>query len=131
MQEKSYREQGRVFLTKAFEYLNDGDLYQASEKGWGAAAQMVKAVAQSRDWEHNFHGHLVRAVSRLSRETADREFSSLFAFARILHQNFYEGDMDQEDVADHLSRVSAFVQKVDSLLNANGRGGQSQQTDAD
>ena len=128
MQEKSYREQGRVFLTRAFEYLNNGDLYQASEKGWGAAAQMVKAVAQSRDWEHNFHGHLVRAVGRLSRETANREFSSLFSFARSLHQNFYEGDLDQEEVADYLSHVSAFVEKMDALLVPDGRGRQNPQT---
>jgi hypothetical protein len=31
-------------LGKAWEELRDGDLLQASEKGWGAAAQIVKAL---------------------------------------------------------------------------------------
>ena len=45
----TYREQSRVFLAQAhFEELAKGDLQQASEKGWGAASQMVKAIAQER-----------------------------------------------------------------------------------
>ena len=37
--------QAREFLAKSREYLAQGDLHQASEEGWGAAAHMVKAVA--------------------------------------------------------------------------------------
>ena len=37
--------QARDFLEKSREYLAAGDLHQASEKGWGAASHMVKAVA--------------------------------------------------------------------------------------
>ena len=37
--------QARDFLAKSREYLTQGDLHQASERGWGAAAHMVKAVA--------------------------------------------------------------------------------------
>ena len=36
----------RGFLTQAREELAKGDLRQASEKGWGAAAQMVKVVTR-------------------------------------------------------------------------------------
>ena len=35
------------FLQKSREFLSDGDLHQASEKGWGAAAHIVKAVSRS------------------------------------------------------------------------------------
>ena len=31
-----YRQQSRAFLVKGREYLADGDLHQASEKGWGS-----------------------------------------------------------------------------------------------
>ena len=44
----TYREQSRIFLSEASEELVKGDLQQASEKGWGAASQMVKAIAQER-----------------------------------------------------------------------------------
>lgn len=42
-----YRQQSREFLAQAWAYSCD-DLPQASEKGWGAAAWMAKAVAESR-----------------------------------------------------------------------------------
>ena len=47
-QTRTYREQSRAFLDKAREELDAGDLVLASEKAWGAAAMMVKAVAEQR-----------------------------------------------------------------------------------
>ena len=58
----TYREQSRIFLSQAYEELAKGDLQQASEKGWGAASQMVKAIAQERGWRHRSHRHLQNAV---------------------------------------------------------------------
>ena len=43
-----YSTASRSLLTQAFEELSAGDTQQASEKGWGAAAQIVKAVAHGR-----------------------------------------------------------------------------------
>ena len=80
----TYREQSRVFLEQAFRELQEGDLYQASEKGWGASSQMVKAVAEERGWDHTRHRDLFSAVFRLRRETGDRDISRLFEPA-----NFY------------------------------------------
>ena len=55
--------QARDFLARAREYLAAGDLHQASEKGWGAAAHMVKAVALAQGWKYEApviaHGALV------------------------------------------------------------------------
>ncbi len=45
-----YRRQARIFLTKSRQYLTENDLHQASEKGWGAAAWMAKAVADAQGW---------------------------------------------------------------------------------
>ena len=42
---QKYREQSRQFLAQAQQELAAGDLPQASEKAWGAVAQMVKAWA--------------------------------------------------------------------------------------
>ena len=47
-QVQTYRERSRAFLAKARGELLTGDLEQASEKAWGAAALMVKAVAERR-----------------------------------------------------------------------------------
>ena len=116
----TYREQSRVFLEQAYRELREGDLRQASEKGWGAASQMVKAVAIQRGWEHKHHRELFAVVFRLRRETRDREISRLFEPANFLHTNFYEGEMDQSDVEDALVRVSQFVDKLEALLSQRG-----------
>ena len=47
--------QARDFLAKSREYLTQSDLHQASERGWGAAAHMVKAVAIAQGWEYERH----------------------------------------------------------------------------
>ena len=52
---ETYAKQSRTFLQKCRDYLASGDLHQASEKGWGAAAHMAKAVAIAQGWEYERH----------------------------------------------------------------------------
>ena len=108
-------ETAAVFLTRAQAYLADGDLLQASEKGWGAAAQMVKAVAEARGWNHNGHRQLHQAVERLATETGQPELQSHFSGANTLHQNFYDGLLAAEDVRAYLERVERFVELLGPL----------------
>ncbi len=104
------------FLAKARTYLADGDLLQASEKGWGAAAQMVKAIAETRGWSHDGHGHLFSAVTRLVEETGDWDIRTAFNAANALHTNFYEGWLDRESVEDNLAQVAELAEKLERLL---------------
>ena len=115
-QTAKYRAQSRVFLSQAFEELERGDLPQASEKGWGAAAQMVKAIASERGWRHNSHLRLRRIVGRLSTETGDLTLNDLFDDASFLHRNFYENDRSLEVIQGRLRRVGRFVERVEGLL---------------
>lgn len=55
-----YRQQSRIFLAKAREYLAGDDLHQASEKGWGAAAWMAKAVAEAQGWQYRKYDEFLR-----------------------------------------------------------------------
>ena len=112
----TYREQSRAFLEQAHNELRAGDLRQASEKGWGAAAQIVKAAAEARGWPHDQHRLLLRSVTRLTRDHDDREVSQLFWAAQALHSNFYEGEMDEATVAAALEDVARLVEKVEALL---------------
>ena len=68
---QQYRQASERFMAQARRELADGDLAQASEKGWGAAAQMLEAVAQQRGWEHSRHLHHLVTASRLRSETGD------------------------------------------------------------
>lgn len=110
-----HAETATEFLARARAYLADGDLLQASEKGWGAAAHMVKAVAEARGWNHNGHRQLHQAVERLAAETGQPELRSHFSEANLLHRNFYEGVLGAEDVRAYLEDVERFAELLDPL----------------
>ena len=114
----TYRNQSRSFLEQAYRELSAGDLLQASEKGWGAAAHMVKAVAEARGWEHGQHRLILRAVTRLTEDHNDTEFGDLLYVAQALHANFYEGEMDEAAVTAGLEKVALLLQKLEALLQA-------------
>ena len=105
-----------MFLSQAFEELARGDLAQASEKGWGAASQMIKAIAQERRWYHYSHISLGDIVDRLSRETADSTLTDLFDIANRLHINFYENRYSSAIIQNRLCQVRRFVDRVEGLL---------------
>ena len=104
-------------MEQANEELARDDLRQASEKGWGAASQIVKAVAEERGWEHRGHWYLHNVVSRLAELNGDREFMTLFSGANHLHTNFYEGWLDRSTVTHCLEQVTRFIEKVEALLD--------------
>ena len=114
--EEKYATAGRELLEKAREELAQGDLRQASEKGWGAAAQIVKAVATRRGWQHGSHADLFTVVRRLRLETRDRRLQENFHAANSLHYNFYEDRMESEDIEVGLDQVSEFVQRMERFL---------------
>ncbi|MYE47123.1 MAG: hypothetical protein F4X25_10375 [Chloroflexi bacterium] len=81
--------QAREFLSKAREYLASDDLHQASEKGWGAASHMAKAVAAAQGWEYETHADFSVVLNRAWRLTDDDLLPGLRAIANDLHGNYY------------------------------------------
>ena len=112
-----HTETAREFLIKGRAHLAEGDLLQASEKGWGAASQMVKAVAETRGWRHSTHGDLYRTVARLAGELPDPRLQILFRSASALHQNFYEGDMPAVTVTDGLDDMDEIVGRLQAVID--------------
>ena len=122
-QTQTYHERRRHYLGQAREELRQGDLLQASEKGWGAAAQIIKALADERGINHRHHAALQVTVDTIMEETGDTDFNVLFESANGLHRNFYEGRMIRATVELHLQRVGQFVDKVENLLGGGDRVG--------
>lgn len=81
---------GHEILAKAEEVVTQDDLHQASEKGWAAAAHVVKGLLEKRDRQHDDHRLLYEAANLLAQETIDREVRTLFSSASTLHSNFHE-----------------------------------------
>ena len=105
-----------MLLGQAYEEFAKGDFVQASEKGWGATAQIVKAIAQERGWSHNSHRDLYQVVNALRHETGDAELAILFSAGGFLHVNFYENAYTGDTIGDHLRQVERFVDKAEGLL---------------
>ena len=118
MASQRYQAASRQLLAQSREELARGDVRQASEKGWGAAAQIVKSVAELRGWGHRSHAALYNVVSRLVHETNDDDIRRLFDVAGNLHVNYYEDWNNAENVASSLNDVERFLDKLEPLVSA-------------
>jgi hypothetical protein len=115
-QQQNYSAISRDLLGKAQVALDQGDLVQASEKGWSAAAQMVKAIAEERGWPHDGDRSIYEVINRLLQETGDRELATLFHVAGSLRSNSYENWLPAEMVQSGLKHVQKFMNKLARLL---------------
>ena len=116
---RSCRTASRTLLAQGFAELVAGDTRQASAKGWGATAQMLKSIAEQRGWEHKGHRLIRRAASRLSDETGDAEIRRLYRTSSDLHTNFYENLDTAADVAAGLEDVRRLLDKLEPLMGAS------------
>ena len=109
---ESYLGLNNKYLEEAEVLSRKGDWVQASEKFWGAAAEMVKAIAAKRGSELRSHGEIYRFVTMLSKENNAPELSRLFGLASALHQNFYENWLPPEMVADYGEAVKELIARL-------------------
>lgn len=108
---RDHAAQARDFLIRGREYLAAGDLHQASEKGWGAAAHMAKAVALAQGWQYTRHSHFHRVMNQAGRLTGNTRLPFLHGRAEILHINYYElkDDLDTEQISKDLQSVAEML----------------------
>ena len=88
-----YRQQSREFMAKAREYLTVDDLHQASEKVWGAAAWMAKAVAEAQGWRYERHDEFFAVMYQAEGLSGDPRLPGLWHVANTLHGFFYTRKM--------------------------------------
>jgi hypothetical protein len=109
---KAYAEAALDLLRAAEEELRAGDLRQASEKIWGAAALAVKAYAYWRDGVRlASHGELWRYKDKIAAELGDW-IRDAWNAANAMHINFYEGWATESDVRKAYEEVKNFVDRV-------------------
>ena len=112
-----YRQQAREFLAKSRQYLADDDLHQASEKGWGAAAWMAKAVAEAQGWQYRRHEEFADIINRARLASGDERLRQLRAEANELHGYFYTRKrfLDPNDIAEGLDRMATLLDILEPL----------------
>lgn len=103
-------------LREAEKFAKDKDYVQASEKAWGAASQMLKAVAAKRGVELRSHGELHKFAAKLREETEDEEIRRLWQVASSLHQNLYESWLPDRTVEESIRDTRKFVEKLRKVI---------------
>ena len=108
-----YWEASLELLKQAKEELSKGNLRQAGERMWGAAALAVKATAYRRDGiKLSSHRELWEYVGKLAVERGDEELTRLWRSISSMHVNFYEGWATKEHVEGALKDARSFVGKL-------------------
>ena len=110
-----YVEISQHLIEQAQEELDRGDLMQASEKLWGAAAHAVKALAQERGWNHNRHDLLGDVVEQIADEWDRTDLITLFGSASIMHNNFYEHRMGASRVQVGINDSRTLMGELEAL----------------
>lgn len=109
----------REFLRRSREYLHDGDLHQASEKGWGAAAHIAKAVAVARGWEYEHHDQFDMIIQNARHQFRQPGLRNYGQPAQSLHRNYYQhpsllnADAIREDIDD----VETMLDVLEPFIN--------------
>ena len=100
------------YIGEAEEYLEKRDYIQASEKAWGAASQIVKALAAREGRELGSHASLWEYMDELAERLGDKELRYLWSRANNLHQNFYENWMPSREVELAVNDVKMLIDKL-------------------
>ena len=99
-------ELARNFLERSKSYLAEGDLHQASEKGWGAASHIIKAVAAANNWEYEAHDQFESVVVNASQRYRQPSLLQMSRAGEALHRNYYKrslllnADVIREEIED-------------------------------
>ena len=84
-----HHQRALYFLGMSRDFLDEGNLHQASEKGWGAAAHIVKAVAASHGWRYESHDEFDAVLEQASSLAGNDRIHDLGNAAHYLHRNYY------------------------------------------
>jgi len=113
---RKYLDLNGKYLKDAEALLAKGDYVQASEKIWGATAQIIKAVAAKRGIALRAHTSIAEFVSKLDDDKPELNLAGDFASAESLHVNFYEDWLPTKMVEKRYDVVKRFIKNVQQFL---------------
>ena len=124
--EADYRNNLAHYRSVAQRCLAEGDFRQAAEKSWGAYTQTIKAACAGYGVNLETHRNLVRVAQEFTAlaaanpnvagQDAETRLSTGFAYARSLHQHFYENDLSDAEVEREAQDVMAAIDLLQRLF---------------
>ncbi len=117
MSPKEHAEQALVLLSHSEEEFAKNDIFQGSEKLWGAATQAVLAIA-SRETGKEPHTcrEMKRLVMKLAETYESPNLALQLAVAEDFHANFYHRWKDDFQIQADVPAVHDFVEQDTSNL---------------
>ena len=117
-------EEAADYATQAREFLDSGNLHQASEKGWGAAAHMAKAVAVAQGWEYTNHADFSSVLNQARRLTGNARIRDLRGVANELHTNYYKRKrhLDADAIGEDIEAVAELLTLLAPLTGLESGG---------
>ena len=120
----------RRLIHQAGDELIRGDRLQATEKAWGALAQLLKAHGQQRGWMnlsgHRTVGHIAR---QLDAEYDELRISDAYVAADNGHRNFYDNEMSPPEIAGIIATVANVLPDLERVLLESPRSFTIQEAD--
>ena len=111
-----HQERSRHFLDLVDGELARGELEEAGNNVWGAAAHGTTAVAERQGWEHHAHNLLEQAVDRLVREEgAPMDLWIQYMTASAYHQRFYGGPPPADAIRVGKELIAQFIDTLERL----------------
>ncbi len=110
-----YASMSQEYMARAEDYLRQGDLKQASEKSWGAAACALKSIAEQRGWQHQSHSLLFDISNQIIEELDRPGLRDMFQSAKSMHQNFYENWESEEGVEYAVGRIKEYLAELEGV----------------
>ena len=108
----------RRLIQQARGELERGDRLQATEKIWGALAQVLKAIGQQRGWLNmGSHRTVGRIAQQLAAEYNDLNIIDAYVAADNGHRNFYDNEMSPPEIEDIITVVAGALPELESALN--------------
>ena len=123
MSPKERAEQALILLRQSEEEFAKDDIFQSSEKLWGAATQAVLAIAsQENGKEPHTHREMKKLVMKLSETHEAPNLALQFAVAEGFHANFYHRWKDDFQIQADVPAVYDFVEQMLAIGASLGAG---------
>ena len=105
-----------AFLSKAETALAEGELVQASRKGWYAAAWALRGFAQAKGWRYTGFYGINGVMNNLVEEYSGTwGLDHCFSSAAALEMNSYDPWECRASVEDGLGQVAELLRKLERL----------------
>ena len=112
----------RRLILQAPEELERGDRLQATEKIWGALAQMLKAHGQQRGWLNmGSHRTVGRIAQQLAAEYDNGRILNAYIAADNGHRNFYDNEMSPPEIEGIIEVVASVLPELERALRESPR----------